>query len=420
MPEIELLKAIEILDSRGEPTVKGFCQLREGSCGAASVPAGASRGVAEARELRDRDSKRYRGRGCLDAVSMVNREINAAFQGRTFDDLVTFEQALLALDGTSEKSRLGANSILAVSLAFARVLAKHRNIPLYRYFSDFLSTPLKVLPMPLVNLFSGGTHAGHQVSMQDIQVVPLTARTMAEALAMVFEVFQCAAELSQRKYGARKLTADEGGLAPPFQNAEQMLEDTVASITAAGFAAGREVSIAVDVAASHFYRDGCYSLDNCETDSVRMTEKISGWVKDYPIISVEDGLAEEDWVFWPVLCRELRGNALTLGDDLLCTNPIRIRKAIELDAADALLLKVNQIGSLNEAAESLELARSANWDVVFSARSGETEDSWLADLTVGWGGKKIKIGSINQSERLAKYNRLLQIEAETGMPLAEW
>jgi len=420
MPKIEMLKAVEILDSRGEPTVKAFCQLGGGICGTASVPAGASRGVSEAKELRDGDVERYRGRGCLDAVSIINGEINTAFQGRDSSDLVTFEQTLLKLDGTSEKSRLGANSILAVSLAFARALAMHRKIPLYRYFSGFLSNPVKVLPMPLINLFSGGTHAGHQVSMQDVQVVPLAAQTMAEALAMVFEVFQCAAELSQHKYGARKLTADEGGLAPPFQNAEQMLEDTVSSITAAGFAVGKEIAIAIDVAASHFYREGCYFLDDRKTDSSRMTERIGNWVKDYPVISVEDGLAEEDWAFWPVLCRELRGKALTLGDDLLCTNPVRIGKAIEAQAADALLLKVNQIGSLNEAAESLKLARSAGWDVVFSARSGETEDSWLADLTVGWGGKKIKIGSITQSERLAKYNRLLQIEAETGMPLAEW
>jgi enolase len=221
------------------------------------------------------------------------------------------------------------------------------------------------------------------------------------------------------QYGARKLTADEGGLAPPFPSSEQMLEDTVKAITMAGFEAGKDISIAIDLAASQFYKSGQYYLENRPIDSLGMIERIVSWVGEYPVISVEDGLAEEDWDYWPILCKSLEGRATTLGDDFLCTNPARMRRAIEVRAADSLLLKVNQVGSLTEAAESCRLARSAGWEIVPSARSGETEDNWLSDLAVGWGGDKIKIGSITQSERLAKYSRLLQIEAETGLPLAK-
>jgi enolase len=299
-------------------------------------------------------------------------------------------------------------------------MASHQKTPLFRYFSDFLQGPISVLPRPLINIFSGGIHAGCQVALQDIQIVALSARSISEAMAMTFEVYQCAAELSYKQYGARKLTADEGGLAPPFSSAEQMLEDTVNSITAAGFEAGKDISIAIDLAASQFYRAGEYYLEDQPLDSLGMIERIGNWVDNYPVISVEDGLAEEDWDYWPILCKSLEGRAMTLGDDFLCTNPVRVRRAIEVQAADSLLLKVNQIGSLSEAAESFRIARSAGWKVVPSARSGETEDSWLSDLVVGWGGSKIKIGSITQSERLAKYNRLLQIEAETDLPLAEW
>lgn len=420
MPEIKDLKALEVLDSRGEPTVYVSCHLADGSYGAVSVPAGASRGEAEAVELRDHDSSRFRGKGCLKAVSAINEEIKTAVTGRDFTGPASFEDTLLSLDGSPDKSRLGANSILAVSLAFVRASAAQEKKPLYEYLANYLSNSSPSLPIPLINLFSGGTHAGHQVSLQDVQIVPLSARSTKDALSMVFEVFQCAAELIRKNYGARKLTADEGGLAPPFENSEQMLEDTVNSISAAGLRPGPDVSIAIDLAASHFYRDGTYYLDSEPVSSGELTRRIGTWLEQFPVISVEDGLAEDDWDGWPLLYRVLEGRALTLGDDLLCTNPGRIQRAIDLQAADSLLLKVNQIGSLSEAVQALKLARSAGWDVVFSARSGETEDNWLADLTVGWGGEKIKIGSITQSERLAKYNRLLQIEAETGLPLADW
>jgi enolase len=243
---------------------------------------------------------------------------------------------------------------------------------------------------------------------------------MDEALAMTYAVYQAAAALTQRKYGMRALTADEGGLAPPFANAEAMLDDALAAIEAAGWKPGRDVALAVDVASSHFYHDGHYYLADQPLSSLLLIDYLLSWLDHYPIVSIEDGLAEEDWQHWPDFRARVAGRALVLGDDLLCTNPGRIRQAIETAAADALLLKVNQIGTLTEAAEAHQLARSAGWQVTISARSGETEDHWLADLAVGWQGDQIKVGSITQSERLAKYNRLLAIEAETHLPLVGW
>jgi len=251
-------------------------------------------------------------------------------------------------------------------------------------------------------------------------VVPIAARTIDEALAMTFDVYQAAADIAYRQYGMRALTADEGGLAPPFPSAEAMLSDAVDACRAAGFEPSRDIALAVDVAASHFYHDGRYHLDGADLDSAGMIARLAGWLDRYPIISIEDGLAEDDWDAWPELRARLAGRALVLGDDLLCTNPARIRRAIATDAADALLLKVNQIGTLTEAAGSCRLARAAGWRVTISARSGETEDDWLADLAVGWSGEGIKVGSIQHSERLAKYNRLLAIEHDTGLPLVAW
>jgi enolase len=237
---------------------------------------------------------------------------------------------------------------------------------------------------------------------------------------MVYAVYQAAADLGSKKYNTRPLTADEGGLAPPFPSVETAFEDAVAAIRAAGLEPGRDVALAVDVASSHFYRDGKYHLSGEALDASGMVDRLAAWVRDFPIVSVEDGLAEDDWEHWPALRERLAGKALVLGDDLLCTNPSRIRRAVETRSADALLLKVNQIGTLTEAAEALRLARAAGWRVTVSARSGETEDDWLADLAVGWGGDQIKVGSITQSERLAKYNRLLEIEAETRFPVVAW
>jgi enolase len=437
MPTISLLSGREILDSRGRPTVEARCQLASGAIGVASVPSGASTGSAEALELRDGDPRRYRGLGCRRAAGQIGGAIQAALAGQRLAGQSVLDAALLALDGTPNKSRLGANALLAVSLAFARAMAAERGVPLYRQFAMILDEGPKTkdesrhsssavrpsspssLPRLTINLFSGGKHAGGQVPIQDVLMVP-TAPTIDEGLAAAYAVYQAAAELASAKYGMRALSADEGGLAPPFPDAETMLADAVAAIHAAGLEPGREVALAVDVASSQFYHAGRYQLGDELLESAAMIARLGEWAERYPIVSIEDGLAEDDWAHWPALRERLVGRALTLGDDLLCTNPGRIRRAIESQAADALLLKVNQIGTLSEAAEACRLARAAGWRVTISARSGETEDNWLADLAVGWGGDQIKVGSITQSERLAKYNRLLAIEAETGLPVVGW
>jgi len=421
------LTGIEILDSRGRPTVQASCRLSDGSEATVSVPSGASTGAAEAHELRDGDPKRHKGLGCQKAAANVSSEIQDAVVGKPFETQSELDRFLIELDGTLNKERLGANAILAVSLVFARAVAQSKGIPLYQNFADILAdqemgphAQLHSLPRPTINLFSGGKHAGAQIPIQDVLVVASSAKTEEEAMTMTCAVFQAAADICLSKYGMRVLTADEGGLAPPFADADAMLQDAVDSIAAAGYEPGTEVALAIDVASSHFYRDGLYHLDNTTFDSAAMKDVVLGWVDRYPIISVEDGLAEDDWAHWPDLFAGVDGRALVLGDDFLCTNPTRIQRAIDAKAVDALLLKVNQIGSLTEAADAYRLARSAGWMVTISARSGETEDNWLGDLSVGWTGDQIKVGSITQSDRLAKYNRLLTIEAETGLPIVAW
>ena len=452
MAFIENISAMEILDSRGRPTVKAYLQLRGGAMVSPSVPSGASTGSAEAIELRDGDPNRYGGLGCRKAVANINGAISSRLTGAEFYSCVQLDRALMELDGTRNKSKLGANAILAVSIAFCRARAMQNGRELFEEFeklvpvvaeemidrkakrlveemgADSLDTvemvmehdeELTRLPLPqlTVNLFSGGKHAGGiGPAIQDVLVAPIAGKSIVDGLSMVYAVYQAAAKLIRRKYGMGPLTADEGGLAPPVQTAEELLDDAVAAIKEAGFVPGRDVAICVDVASSHFYLDGRYHLAPNEPAlrSAQMIDHLARWIEKYPIISVEDGLAEDDWENWRTLCETLGKRVMVIGDDLLCTNPERIRKAIELKAANALLLKVNQIGTLSEAAEAYRLARQAGWKVVISARSGETEDNWLADLAVGWGGDQIKVGSITQSERLAKYNRLLEIEGGFG------
>ena len=410
MSRITSLTAIEILDSRGRPTVKAYCSLASGTQAEAAVPSGASTGTAEALELRDGDPQRYQGLGCRQAVEHIRTSIHAALTGRDFDSQSALDAALIALDGTPNKAHLGANTLLAVSLAFARAQATEANLPLYQHFAA-MNNALPRLPMPTINLFSGGKHAGGQVPIQDVLLVPIAAQTMDAALAMTYDVYQAAIQLIGEKYNMRPLKADEGGLAPPFPDVESMLADAVTAIERAGYAPATEVTLAVDVASSHFYVDGHYHINNQSLDSSGMIALLMDWLARFPIISVEDGLAEDDWAGWRAFYQAAQGKAMILGDDLLCTNPTRIQRAVDLEAADSLLLKVNQIGTLTEALHSYQLAQAVGWRVVVSARSGETEDSWLADLAVGWAGDYIKIGSIMQSERLAKYNRLLEIEA---------
>lgn len=415
---ITSLQGIEILDSRGRPTVKAQLELSSGVRAHASVPSGASTGVSEALELRDGDPKRYGGKGCRQAVANLNGPIREALLGPSFAHPFEVDQQLLALDGTPQKSRLGANALLAVSLAFARAQALEQGVPLYRYLAHMVDRPITHLPRLTINLFSGGLHAGGIIPLQDSLVIPVGASTVDASLSTTYAVYQAAAELIRTRYGMRLLTADEGGLSPDFKAAEEMFQLTVDAIEEAGYEVGADVAMALDVAASHFYRDGSYHIQGAPLSGPEMVEVLDQWTRRYPIISVEDGLAEDDWAHWPRLRQRLAGRAIVMGDDLLCTNPKLIQQAVDRDAANALLLKVNQIGTLYEAAQALRLARKHQWAVTISARSGETEDNWLADLAVGWGGDYIKVGSINQSERLAKYNRLLEIEQETRLPLA--
>lgn len=418
MPAIRDLRALEILDSRGRPTLLVGCDLASGATAAASVPSGASTGAAEALELRDGDPARYRGLGVRRAAAHVRGPIREAVAGGDLPDQAALDRLLVDLDGTPNKARLGANAILGVSLAFARAVAAERGLPLWRHLADLVGHTPDRLPRPTVNLFSGGKHAGGQVEIQDVLVVVPAARTVDEALAVTSDVYVAAAALCRDRYRMRGLVADEGGLAPDFPDVATMLADAVQAIRDAGREPGPEVALCVDVAASHFFAEGRYHLGGRALASPEMAEQVGAWVDRFPIVSVEDGLAEDDWAHWPALRARLAGRALTLGDDLLATNPARIRRAAEAGAADALLLKVNQIGTLSEAAEALALARAAGWQVVVSARSGETEDDWLTDLAVGWGGDALKVGSVTRSERLAKWNRLLAIEAETGFPMA--
>ncbi len=420
MPIVEHLTASEILDSRGRPTVSVTCTLAGGITATASVPSGASTGGAEAQELRDRDPMRYGGHGCRKAVDAVRGEIERALAGRSFADQAELDRALIDLDGTANKSRLGANSILAVSVAFARACAQQQGIPLYRYFAGLVGGGPDRLPRLTINLFSGGRHAGRQVAIQDVLMIPARPATIDESLAMAYDVYQAAAALVLKRYSMRLLTADEGGLAPPCDSAEELIEAAVVAIKTAGYKPGVDVKLALDVAASQFYDHRLYHLDGAMLDSAGMIARVVRWVERYPIVSVEDGLSEEDWDWWPTLCRGIEKRALVVGDDLLCTNPERIRRAVELKACNTLLLKPNQIGTLTEAGEARRLAKEAGWQVTLSVRSGETEDHWAADLAVGWGADQFKPGSITQSERLAKYNRLLAIEAETSWAVARW
>jgi enolase len=415
MAKIAAIDAWEILDSRGRPTLAATLRLDDGATASISVPSGASTGRAEAKELRD-GGRRYRGFGCQRAVSKVRGLIAEALLQENFEHQEQFDRRLLELDGTSDKSELGANTLVAMSLVFARAVARQRQTELFQYFASLLPDPLPRMPTLTINLFSGGKHAFGQVAIQDVLVVPRPGLTVAQGLALMYDVYQSAIEICARRYNVRPLTADEGGLAPPFPSSFEMLQTAAEAIRAAGYELGRDAALAVDLAASQFVRsDRGYDLDQELLTPDQLIETIGSWTESFPIVSVEDGLSEDAWDHWPVLRQRLGSHVLTLADDLTCTNPVRIQRAIESRAANALLLKVNQVGTITEAREALLAARKAGWQVSVSARSGETEDNWLADLAVGWSGEFIKVGSITQSERLAKYNRLLEIEHLYGL-----
>ncbi len=417
---ISAVDALEVLDSRGHPTVRAAVTLGDGTHAAAAVPSGASTGAFEAHELRDGDPARYRGKGVQQAVANVRGPLAEVALGRDAFDQVGLDAALVAADGTPNKAKLGANALLAVSIATALAAARSAGLEPFRHFAALAGAEPR-LPLPMINLLSGGKHAGAQVDFQDFLVVPRGAASLSEALAMTHAVYYAALALLSEEHGYQPLVADEGGLAPRLPSNEAMLEVCVRAIERAGLRPLDDVALAIDVAASHFHADGHYRLavEHSALDAQAMIDRLAGWCGRYPVLSLEDGLAENDWEHWPRLTERLGAHCQILGDDFFVTDPGRIEKGILRRAANSVLVKVNQIGTLSEALEALALARRGRWSAVVSARSGETEDAWLADLAVGTGAGQIKIGSITRSERLAKYNRLLAIaHADPALPFA--
>ncbi len=412
-PRIKHVHAREVLDSRGDPTVEVDVTLDDGSLGRAIVPSGASTGKAEALELRDGDAERYHGRGVLSAVSHVNREIRDAVCGLDATRQARLDTTLKSLDGTENKGRLGANALLGVSLATARAAAASAGLPLYRYLGG---TSAVELPVPMINILSGGVHGGGNIDFQDYQAIPLRANTYSESLQHVSLLYHAMRDVLKSRGVYQPGVADEGGYAPALKTNEQGFEMMVEAMERAGFVPGKDMAIAVDVAASHFYANGRYIMaaEGADSDAEGMVARLSDWSQRYPILSVEDGLDEDDWEGWKSLTRALGSRAQLIGDDLFVTHPERLQKGIECGAANAILIKMNQIGTLTETLEVIGMAKKHGYRTIVSARSGETEDSTIADLAVATGAGQIKIGALTRSERLAKYNRLLRIEEQLG------
>jgi enolase len=420
-PTITAVRAREVLDSRGNPTVEAELHCAGGARGRAIVPSGASTGKHEAVELRDGDPIIYGGKGVLRAVSNVHDVIQPCLLGLSATDREQIDRTLCELDGTPHKSRLGANAILAVSLAAAHAAAACRNLPLWRS----LGPPEAArLPMPMVNMISGGLHAGGNIDFQDFLLVP-GAESFAEALEMAVAVYRFLGAVLTHHGFEGALVGDEGGYGPRLDSNEQAIEMILEAVTKAGYAPGRHAALAIDVASTQFFRGGLYHVGVPMRRSIsadQMIGLLERWVEQYPIVSIEDGLAEDDWEGWQKLTAALGRKVQLIGDDLFVTNPERLRRGIEAGVANSILVKVNQIGTLTEALQVIELARSAGYRPVISARSGETEDTTIADLAVATGAGQIKIGSVARSERLAKYNQLLRIEEEMGdrAPFAAW
>ncbi len=409
--KVQALTALQILDSRGNPTLEVEVTLSDGTRATSQVPSGASTGKHEAVELRDGPEGRYAGKSVLQAANNVEKIIGPAISGKAADDQAVLDQALIDLDGTPDKSQLGANAILGVSTAVARAAARSQGLELWRYLAG--DRPAAI-PVPMINILSGGLHAGGQIEFQDFLAVPHGFFSFAEALEAVVAIHREAERLIKTQGHVLTGVADEGGLGPRLESNEKALDLMVDAISGAGFEPGEQVSIAIDVAASHFFRDGTYRLasENRELTSAEMTDLLSEWVDRYPILSIEDGLAEDDWPGWTALTAKIGDRCTLVGDDLLVTNPARLERAISERAANAVLVKMNQIGTLTETFQVIDRAREAAFRAVISARSGETEDSFLADLAVASGAGQIKVGSVTRSERLAKYNRLLRIERD--------
>jgi enolase len=412
MASIKSIRAREILDSRGNPTVEAEVVLADGTLGIASVPSGASTGKHEAVELRDGDKGRYRGLGVLKAIEHINTEIAPAIAGMSALKQAEVDQRLVELDGTVNKARLGANAILATSLAVAKAGASFRRVPLYRYLGGARA---KQLPVPMLNILNGGKHASNSVDFQEFMIVPVGAANFHKAMQMSSEVYHSLRKVLEDK-GLSTNVGDEGGFAPQFLANKDALNLMLAAIDKAGYKAGRDLFIALDPASSTFYQDGKYVLSR-EGVTLSPTQMIDYYVKlvsDYPVVSIEDGLAEDDWANWSLLTARLGKQIQLVGDDLYATNAKRLEKGIAQKASNSILIKVNQIGTLSEALAVIERAQRAGWTIIVSHRSGETEDTTIADLAVASNAGSIKAGAPCRSERLAKYNRLFRIEEELG------
>ena len=413
MSLIEQVWAREILDSRGNPTIEAEVILEDGTQGRAAVPSGASTGENEAVELRDGDVHRYLGKGVQNAVANVNEKIGRELEGLDVLDQTLIDETMLALDGTATKSNLGANAILAVSLASARAAATFQEVPLYRYIGGVNA---KTLPVPMMNILNGGAHADNNVDFQEFMVMPIGAESFAEGLRTGAEIFHnLKSVLKSRGYSTG--VGDEGGFAPNLKSNEEAIETILEAIEKAGYNAGDDVMLALDPAASEFYKDGSYVFkksDNRVLSSEEMAAYWTDWCDKYPIISIEDGMAENDWEGWKNLTDSVGDRVQLVGDDLFVTNVKFLQKGIDEGAANSILIKVNQIGTLTETLDAIELARTNNMTAVISHRSGETEDTFIADLAVATNAGQIKTGSLCRSDRIAKYNQLLRIEEDLG------
>ncbi len=406
---IDTIMAREVLDSRGNPTVEAEVLLEGGAIGRSIVPSGASTGAHEAHELRD-GGKRYLGKGVIKAVGHIEETIAPALCGLSALDQATVDSVMKQLDDTDNKSNLGANSILAVSMATARAAANGLNLPLYRYLGGPMSS---LLPVPLMNVINGGEHAANNLDFQEFMLVPHGAESFREALRMGAEVFHTLKELLSQK-GLSTAVGDEGGFAPNLESNKAAGDLLMQAIEQAGFRPGEQISLALDVASTEFYKEGQYFYGGNSYSSEQMVEELAGLVNSFPIISIEDGLAEDDWDGWSLLTKKLGKSVQLVGDDLFVTNTLRLQKGIDENIANSILIKVNQIGSLTETLEAIELASRSSYTTVISHRSGETEDTTIADLSVATKSGQIKTGSLSRSERVAKYNQLLRIEDELG------
>ena len=412
MTTITEIHAREILDSRGNPTAEADVVLASGARGRAAVPSGASTGEREAVELRDGDAKRYGGKGVRKAVKHVNEDIRRILRGKDARDQAAVDRAMIDLDGTPNKGRLGANAILAVSLACARAAAADSGLPLYRYLGG---GGRMVMPVPQMNVINGGVHADNNVDMQEFMILPVGANSFAEALRYGAEVFHALRRVLQGM-GLGTAVGDEGGFAPNLASNEAAIQVILQGIEAAGYRPGIDLFLGIDAASSEFSKDGKYVLasENVELSAPQFVDKLSGWVNKYPIITIEDGMGENDWPGWSLLTKALGEKVQLVGDDVFVTNTAILERGIAQGIANSVLIKVNQIGTLTETLAAIEMARNAGYTAVMSHRSGETEDTFIADLAVATGIGQIKTGSMSRSDRIAKYNQLLRIEEELG------